>query len=294
MVGAGGRLGAALYRALRASGEAAFGTRRRRPLARGELLLDLAEGSAAARAFELPACVDRAFLCAAVTSEVRCRNEREGSRRINVEACVALAERLVARGAFVVFPSTDRVFDGSRPRRRADDPPSPRSAYGEQKAEAERLLLALGAGVAVLRLGKVVDPELPLLRSWRRELRAGRPIAPFSDLRLSPIPLARAAEALRAVARARRGGIFQLSAEGDLSYAEVAHELARRLGAPEGLVQPVRASEAGLDLAPLARHTTLASDRLRDELGLPAPSLREGLEALLRGAKAPERAPRRR
>jgi dTDP-4-dehydrorhamnose reductase len=278
VVGATGRLGAALVRALRAAGEQCLATRRRGPVAADQITLDLE--ASAPEDFEVPPGVDRAFLCAAVSSEAACRAEPARSRRLNVESSVALAQRLASLGIFVVFPSTDRVFDGSRPLSRPDDAPCPLGAYGAQKAEAESRLLALGDGVAVVRMSKLVDAELPLIRGWRRELRAGRPIAPFSDLRFSPVPLAHAAEVLVAVARARRGGIFQLTADADLSYAEAARELARRLGAPASLVRPVRVREAG-GMPPLPRHGTLACERLRDELGLSLPSLRQGLDALL-------------
>jgi dTDP-4-dehydrorhamnose reductase len=288
VVGSGGRLGTALVRALRDAGEECIATRRRGPLAPGELALDLEAPGLELERFDPPAGIDRAFLCAAVTSEAACRAEPALSRRVNVAATAALARALVSRGIFVVLPSTDRVFDGSRPRRRPGDPPRPLGAYGAQKAEAERRVLTLGAGVAVVRLGKLVDAGLPLFQGWRRALRSGRPIAPFSDLRFSPVPLARAAEALLAVARARRAGVFQLSAEGDLSYADAARELARRLGAPAALVRPVRAGPAGPGLPAPARHATLECGRLREELGLRPPTLGEGLDALL-GARDPRR-----
>jgi dTDP-4-dehydrorhamnose reductase len=277
VVGGDGRIGAALRSALERDGAPVLATTRRSAGPR-PLRLDLA---AAGAGWAPPEGAATAFLCAGVTSLHRCERERARCRRINVEATLALARRLVEGGAFVVFPSTNLVYDGSRPGRRAQEPPCPTTAYGALKAEAERGLLALGPSVAVVRLTKVIDARLPLLRDWIRSLRAGRPVLPFRDLVMAPVSLETAARVLLAVGHARRGGIYQLSADADVSYAEAARHLARRLGAPAELVRARTSSEAGVGLAARPAHTTLDTRRLREELGLPTPAAASALDALL-------------
>ncbi len=53
-----------------------------------------------------------------------------------------LIKRLVAVGIFVVFISSNAVFDGTIPFVRADQPVNPKTAYGRQKAAAEEALFA--------------------------------------------------------------------------------------------------------------------------------------------------------
>lgn len=269
VAGADGLLGRALARELAARGlEVIETTRRRDSLSERRVLLDLDEPVAGWR----PPCdPDIAFLCAGVTSLDRCKAEPAGSASVNVDATAALARALVERGAFVVFPSTGLVFDGSRPFRDARET-SPRTEYGRQKAEAETRLAAIGRAVAIVRLTKVLGPgSPPHPEQWARALRAGEQVRPLSDLVLAPIALAFAVEALYRVALRRSHGVTQVSASRDVTWADVAGHIARRVGAPPGLVRPASSREAGIDLEAVPAYATLDATRLERELLLAPP-----------------------
>ncbi len=276
VIGAGGTLGSALLRTLRAQGDDALGVFRRADADCPRL--DLSKDP---ERWPIPEGLACAYLCAAVTSTDACRRHPAATRLVNVEQTLRLAERLLTAGCFVVFPSTNLVFDGATPRCPADAPPSPRLEYGRQKAEAEARLLALGGGVAVLRLSKVLAPGMPLLSKWAQDLSHGHPVAPFLDMVMSPLPLALAVEAMLGVAQAPAGGLWQLSASEDMSYARAAQIVARRVGAPQALVRPVRWRDAQPDLEHVPAHTTLDSSRFARELGLVAPSAQAALEGTL-------------
>ncbi len=198
-----------------------------------------------------------AWLLAAVTSQAECRRDPVGTARVNVEHPVALARRLAERGAFVVFPSTNLVFDGTVPHVSADAPPSPRTEYGRQKTAAESALRELGDRVAIVRLTKVLPPAFPLFVQWRSDLEAGTIIRPFADLRMAPVGLREVAETLRDVGLRRLAGVTHLSASRDVTYAEAAEWIAEQLGAGP-LVQPTTSIAAGADLEWRPDHTTLA------------------------------------
>jgi dTDP-4-dehydrorhamnose reductase len=273
VIGADGRLGGGLRQALAAAGQRVLATSRRRD---GEhAFLDLA---APPETWALPAEASVAYLCAAVTSQAACERDPDGTRRVNVRHTVALASRLAAAGAFVVFPSTNLVFDGTRPARASDDAVCPRTAYGRQKAAAEADLLALGA--AVVRLTKVIAPDDALLCGWARSLRAGETIHPFADLVFAPLPLAFVARALMTIAARRGAGLWQLSGERDVSYADAARHLARRLGADEALIVPGSAQDAGIPAGSRPPHTTLDTRRWREAIGTPLPSVEATLDTL--------------
>src|SRR4029077_13292605 len=91
----------------------------------------------------LPECRAAVF-CAAMTNLEQCRRDPAESRRINVVQTLHLARRLAEQNCFVVFISTNLVFDGAKPFRRQDDPTCPRTEYGRQKAEVEAALAGLG------------------------------------------------------------------------------------------------------------------------------------------------------
>lgn len=281
MLGRDGLLGAGLAASLTAHGQEVLGTSRRTgALPPGTQTLDL---SGDLTGWTPPQDLDTAFLCAAVTSLARCRQDPAQTFRVNVDNTLRAAERLLRTGAFVVFPSSNLVFDGERPLRRAEETPCPRTEYGRQKAEAEKRLLALGPGVAVVRLTKVLAPAPALLAGWREALLSGRPVEPFRDMVFSPVSLSFAVRALRAVAEAREGGIWQVSASADLSYAQAAGRLCRLLGAEPSLLRPVSWRQAAPDLEHVPAHTSLDASRLAG-LGLPAPSPETSLDEVFKAA----------
>ncbi|MCW2249492.1 dTDP-4-dehydrorhamnose reductase [Azospirillum fermentarium] len=264
IVGGSGRLGRALSAAARDAGVRVTATTRHpHDAGPGMPFLDLARN---AGRFRPPADADAAVLCAAVTDLRLCAADPALARRINHDAVLAVAAACRDAGIFMVFPSTNLVFDGTRPFRRTDEAPTPHTPYGRLKAETEAALLAAG-NAAVLRLTKVLDPALPLLAGWAAALRAGQPVRAFHDMVLAPVGLDHAAGALLALAGARRAGVAHLSGDRDLSYHALAGILAARLGVPAGPVAPASRRDAGIADAAAPAHTTLSMDGLSDVAG---------------------------
>lgn len=280
IVGADSMIGGALLAHLRRVEVRVRGTTRRREAVSESMRhLDLAQDCSS---WQCPEPVDVAVVCAAVSSLEACRRDPVASARINVQEIPALVRNLTGRGAFVIFLSTNQVFDGSLPYRPADDPPSPTTEYGRQKAEAERRI-SDGASVAIVRFTKVLGPRNPLFSAWAGALQQGEIIHPFADMVMSPIPLLAAVSVLRLLADLRQPGIFQVSGAQDISYAEAAYLLAQTLETDPGLVQPVIASESGQYPEFIPRHTTLNMDRLRSELGLEPPEVQWTLKRAFAG-----------
>ena len=189
------------------------------------------------------------YLAAAISGYAQCEADPAATRRVNVDNLVQVADELVRRGAFVVFPSSSAVFSGARAIHTETDPTDPVSEYGRQKAEAEARLSRLaagaagGSGVAIVRLTKVVAPGSGVTAAWIDALRAGRSIEAARDLRLAPISLLYAARNLVDLGAARRSGTFHLSGEGEIAYSDFAGLLAAGLGAGADKVVPVNIRE---------------------------------------------------
>ena len=277
IVGGDSTIGAALARQ---AGRRAICTSRR-PASDNVLSLDLASDPAS---WVLPESIEVVFLCAAVTSIEVCRTQPAETRLVNVERTLSLARLLAARGAHVVFLSTNQVFDGSRPHRLASDPTCPQTEYGRQKAEAERGILDLGG--AVVRLTKVMAEVPPLFRSWDAALREGRTIAPFEDLFFSPVPLDAVMRTLVEVGARRLSGIVQVSGACDVSYADVA----KRLAADRDLVRPVSVASKGIRPEAAPRFTTLDCSRLNCELSIAIPAVFETIDSLFGSTTSHQRA----
>jgi len=76
----------------------------------------------------------------------------QGTQRLNVGATAALAQWAAARKAFLIYISTDYVFDGTTPPYKPGDATHPLNAYGQSKLEGEQAVRAAGGDAAVLRV----------------------------------------------------------------------------------------------------------------------------------------------
>jgi dTDP-4-dehydrorhamnose reductase len=257
VVGADSMIGGALLQRLRAVGRRALGTSRRPHHDKSIVHLDLGKPPGV---WDGPP-VRTAYLCAAVSRLDACRRDPEGSAQVNVAGAVRLARLLAAQGAYVVFLSTNHVFDGTRPYRRPDEATCPFNEYGRQKAAAEVQVLSLGTSAAALRLTKVLGDRVALFDAWAVSLRRGECIRPYSDLSIAPVPLRTAVECLARLGRQRLPGVHHLSGDRDVLYADVARTVAELAGADEMLVEPVATLTAQPDADPPPRYTTLAVTR---------------------------------
>jgi len=262
IAGGDSSIGRALARAFEEDGhDVVTTTRNRADVTERRLLLDLAEPSERWPSLD----ADAAFLCAAVTSVAACEADPIGSGLINVRASAELVRRLHAAGAFVTLLSTSLVFDGARDDYAPGDATSPQTEYGKQKAELERRARSItGERACVVRLGKVVGPDVALFRGWRAALEAGLPIGAYDDAKIAPLSLATVVALLRLVETRRTSGIFQLTSADEMTFRSAALELAALLRVSPDLV---RAASSGSP----PRHATLDSQAVARAFGIEAP-----------------------
>jgi dTDP-4-dehydrorhamnose reductase len=280
VVGADGTLGRALAKACEQEGDTVLETTRRPPPSpTNRILLDLSQPKCFPE-FSRP--LDITFVCAGATKLAACEQNPIDTTRVNVDGTVALVQSLLATGSWIVFLSTNLVFDGSVSYRSANDLPCPTCEYGRQKASAEKQLLTLSPKVAVLRLSKVVDCGSEPFSSWFQALSNRESVEAFTDKVCAPLSIQSTVSLLLSLARKRAGGLFQASASHDLTYAEAAALLAQQAGAHPEQVLPVRGKDRGIPASFLPRHTTLEPSQRLIELGWTPPdpkvALLEGLE----------------
>lgn len=236
----------------------------------------------------VPGQCSAAVLFAGIHKMEECRKNPEQTRFINVSQTAALAKRLIEAGVFVVFPSSNYVFDGTRPLRRADEPVGPRSEYGRQKAEVEVQLLKYPGRTAVVRLNKVFHGQMPLIQDWIRQLKSNSVIRPFRNLFYAPIPLDLTVWTLGEIALRQAAGIWHLSAREDVSYEYVARQLAELHRASPTLIEPADGPENAEEKAP--QFTSLDCSRLERELGVRVPAPAETIRRYFApGMAAPAR-----
>jgi dTDP-4-dehydrorhamnose reductase len=279
IVGGDSEIGAAAYRTMRTRRHNAVATTRRRDRAASDRpFLDL---TAPLEAWEPPPGTKAACMCAAIARMAACATDPVGTAYINVDRTLMLIDELIARDIFVLFLSTNQVFDGLAAHVPADTAYSPVSEYGRQKTRTEQALrdrMAHGAPLAILRLAKVISPRMPLIEGWVADLSGDKPITAFNDMMLAPTPTDLVCSAIGALMEDRASDIFQLTGPRDVAYVEVARFLQTRLGAASSLVKGTSALSAGLAEGATPPNTTLDSRPIRDRYGLEVPDIWQVIE----------------
>ena len=152
IIGANGRLGAALAREYQRDFEVTSYDRRQLDLGQ----LDRVRSALAATKFEL------LINCAALTNVDYCESHREEAFVVNAEAPRLLAEIANEKSAKLVHFSTDYVFDGKKTDPYVEeDKAVPLSVYGESKLEGEQRVLEASSQHLVVRLSWVFGPDKP-------------------------------------------------------------------------------------------------------------------------------------
>jgi dTDP-4-dehydrorhamnose reductase len=281
VVGGDSEIGGAVFSALKSQDHAVVATTRRRDrVASDRLFFDLA---ASLEGWEPPQGATSACVCAAIARLADCAADPRASAHINVSQTLTLVDKLLCRGIYVLFLSTNQVFDGRVPQVLPDAPHSPISEYGRQKARTETALreyMARGAPIGLLRLAKVVSPHMALLQRWIADLAMGVPISAFTDMTLAPTRIDSVTSAICFLLSERPVGIFQLTGPRDVSYADVGHFLAGKLGVESSLVRAASARAAGLPAGATPLHTTLDSTALRDRFGIEVTDVWQVIESV--------------
>ncbi len=283
IIGSDSVVGGALLKIMKKAGQPAIGTTRRpEQTDDSRLYLDLTDDVVNWPSLSPKSVV---VVCAGITRVGACKRDPAGSRHVNVHGVMGLMRKLLDNGAFVIYLSSDHVFEGSKPYYLEDDPASPVTEYGKQKAEVEHLLGEWPDSVTIVRFTKIISPKDILFSGWVDALSIGESIHPFKDMRMAPMPLSFVVSTLKLLIDQRLRGTFHVSGEQEISYDEAARLCARIVGSDESLVEPILSTQAGYPERVRA-HTTLNMEKLKRALGITPPDVLWTLETAFTNPQA--------
>jgi dTDP-4-dehydrorhamnose reductase len=190
IVGAGGRLGAALVREYSKK----FGV-----IGFNHAQLDLAapeQVRATLGGLEFDALINTA----AQTNVDRCETHQEEAFAINGEAPGVLAEICAQKKARFIHISTDYVFDGEkREPYTEEDEAQPISVYGESKRAGEQRALEANERALIVRVSWVFGPDRPSFIDWAlNQAREREEVKAIADKWATPTYTSDLAEMLKA------------------------------------------------------------------------------------------------
>lgn len=186
--------------------------------------------------------------CAAMTDVDRCETSPFEAWALNAAAVEAMALACAEVGARFTTLSTDYVFDGAKGSYAEDDAPNPLSAYARTKRAGEEAALARDATVCRVAVVYTGRPSLkPTFAVTALEaLRAGRTVKAFTDQVVSPTLADNAAEMVIGVHRSKEKGIFHCAGATEISRIDFCRRIARKIGADESLIVPIRLADLKL------------------------------------------------
>lgn len=124
------------------------------------LKLDVTDPQSVSEAFRRSR-PDVIFHTAAVTGVDRCERDRDLALQVNVEGTGNVAEAARGAGSYLVFLSSDYVFDGSRGRYREEDGRNPVNFLGKTKVLAEDMVASSGARHLIARTSFIFGSRAP-------------------------------------------------------------------------------------------------------------------------------------
>jgi dTDP-4-dehydrorhamnose reductase len=265
ILGAGGRLGAALARTWSTSDEVL-------KFARADI--DLAKPGEIARMLD-PLTFDALVNCAALTNVDYCETHEEEAMRINAGAVGEIGELCARKGARCLHISTDYVFDGESKRPYVEtDVARAISVYGESKLQGEHALFESSPEHLAIRVSWVFGPDRPSFIDGilKRALESDHAEA-IGDKWSTPTFTLDLATMLRPFLREIQcGGLLHASNSGACTwqeYGEYALQCAARAGLPVKTTEvkflPIAGMKAFVARRPV--YTVLSPEKLASLTG---------------------------
>jgi dTDP-4-dehydrorhamnose reductase len=227
---------------------------------------------------------------AAIHNVDYCEIHRDEAWKVNVEGTRNVADACKETGSKMIFISTDYVFDGKKGFYNEKDAPNPLHYYAKTKLEGEKVVKEAGIDYAIARPSVIYGwnpSELAGLRSssgksmnfviWTlNELRRGEEIKIVTDQYSSPTLADNLGEALLALSKSQRQGIYHTAGKTCIDRFNFAKKIAEVFDLNGSLIKPV-ASDVFKQVAERPKRCCLDVSKAEEELRVKFLTVEEGL-----------------
>jgi len=217
---------------------------------------------------------------AALTDVDKCETDKELAYKINVEGTKVVAEMAKKLGFFLVYISTDYVFDGKRGMYKEEDETNPINYYGYTKLLGEKCCLDFCiARTCVIYGAKPASGKVNFVLWLIEKLESGKNVKIITDQYITPTLNTNLAKMILEVAEKRITGIFHLAGATRVSRFEFAKEIANVFGLDENLIIPAKMDEINW-IAKRPKDSSLDTSKAQNSLDEKPYDLKKALKVL--------------
>ncbi|MBG87257.1 MAG: NAD(P)-dependent oxidoreductase [Verrucomicrobiales bacterium] len=216
--------------------------------------------------------------CAAISRPVDCERDPHLARKTNVVATRHLAH--LASDRFLIYLSTDLVYDGRKGDYIEEDPANPLHLYGETKLAGEDAVRQ-HQNHAVLRtalnFGASPRGNASFNEQMHSALAQGKNFQLFTDEYRCPISTTETARAIWELAKLQVGGLFLLGGSEKVSRWDIGKALYDRWSPLPGKIEP--ASIASYDGPPRPPDLSMKLNKIQALLSFDLPGFHEWINS---------------
>jgi len=183
---------------------------------------------------------------AAMTNVDLCETQKDLAMTINATATKIIAKQSALQGAFLVYVSTDYVFDGNQGMKKEADIPNPVDFYGKSKLEGEKAVMNMASGWCIARTSTpfgVHKTKTSFPKFVIENLHAKKEIKAVTDQYTSSTYVANLSQMLIELARRQITGVIHVAGATRISRFDMANLIAEKLALDKSLIKPATVNE---------------------------------------------------
>jgi len=169
---------------------------------------------------------------AALTNVDFCEENKEITKKTNVNGTRNIAEAVEEINGKLIFCSTDLVFDGKKGNYREEDEVNPLNYYAETKVKGEEIIRKICSNYVIARISIIYGWSNNINKGFTdnllENLKSKKKVFLFQDQFRSPIYAVNLSEALLEIAKRDITGIIHLGGKERISRYEFGRKFARK------------------------------------------------------------------
>ena len=168
-----------------------------------------------------------------------CQIYPDQARHVNVNGTKNILDACAEVGVFLIFMSSDYIFEGTTGMYSEEDLRNPSTVYGNTKKESEDIIINSGIRYCIFRSGGVYGntKRQSSLLTWASErFKRGQVIHAYSNIYNTPTCLYDLCKGVELIAKEHREGIFHIAGCQRVNRSEFLREYALSFGFYPGLV----------------------------------------------------------